>query len=102
MDDLEKSLTQEQGAEALKTMTERNQILAASLGSNLTSGILRFRSDVTGESNSNAQGKQSSLKQTSQKRYERPRVQDITKTSEHDSTHFALKLKKLLAIRSFM
>ena len=43
---LKRSLTQEQGAEALRTLTDRNQILAASLRSNLSTGTLRFRADI--------------------------------------------------------
>ena len=43
---LKRSLTQEQGAEALRTLTLRNQILAASRRNNFSTGTLRFRADI--------------------------------------------------------
>ena len=52
---LKRSLTQKHGAEALKTLTDRIQILAASLTSNLTSGTLRFRADISKLTNSKSQ-----------------------------------------------
>ena len=52
---LRRSLTQKQGAGALKTLTDRNQILAASLSRNLTSGTLRFRADIPKLTNSRSQ-----------------------------------------------
>ena len=41
-----KSIGAKKGVEALTTLTDRNQILAASFRSNLTSGTLRFRADI--------------------------------------------------------
>ena len=52
---LKKALTQEQASEALKILMDRNQILAASLRSNLTSGTLRLRSDIPKLTNSESQ-----------------------------------------------
>ena len=52
---LKRSLTQKQGAKALKTLTDRITVLAASLRSNLTLGILRFRSDKPKLTNSKSQ-----------------------------------------------
>ena len=40
---LKKSLSHQEGVKALKTLTERNQVLAATLRSNLSAGTLRFR-----------------------------------------------------------
>ena len=95
---LKKALAQEQGAEALKTLTYGNQILAASLRSNLISGTLRFRADIPKLTNSKSQSKQSSSKQAAQKRAKRPRVQDSTTTSEHHLTPLCPEPKKLTAI----
>ena len=44
---LKKSLTHQEGVKALKTLTERNQVLAATLRSNLSAGTLRFSNQVT-------------------------------------------------------
>ena len=52
---LRRSLPQKQGAEALKTLTDRNHILVASLRRNLTSGKLRFRADILKLRNSKSQ-----------------------------------------------
>ena len=52
---LKKTLTQAQGAEALKKLTNGNQLFAASLSSNLTSGTLGFISDITKLSKSKLQ-----------------------------------------------
>ena len=60
---LRRPLMQKQGAEALKTLMDRNQILAISLRSNLTSGTLRFRADIPKLTNSKSQSQQSSTKQ---------------------------------------
>ena len=46
---LKKSLTHQEGVKALKTLTERNQDLAATLRSNLSAGTLRFRNQMTTE-----------------------------------------------------
>ena len=46
---LKKSLTHQEGVKALKTLTERNQILAATLRSNLSAGTLRFRNQMPTE-----------------------------------------------------
>ena len=43
---LKKSLTHQEGVKALKTLTERNQVLAATLRSNLSAGTLRFRNQM--------------------------------------------------------
>ena len=99
---LKKALTQEQGAEALKTLTYGNQILAASLRSNLTSETLRFRSDIPKLTNSKSQSKQSSSKQAAHKRAKRPRVQDSTTTSEDHLTPLCPEPKKLTAKTSFI
>ena len=44
---LKKSLSHQEGVKALKTLTERNQVLAATLHSNLSAGTLRFRNQMT-------------------------------------------------------
>ena len=44
---LKKSLSHQEGVKALKTLTERNQVLAATLRSNLSAGTLRFRNQMT-------------------------------------------------------
>ena len=44
---LKKSLSHQEGDKALKTLTERNQVLAATLRSNLSAGTLRFRNQMT-------------------------------------------------------
>ena len=41
-----KKLSHEEGCRALRTLTERDQLLAASLRNNLTTGTLRFRQDA--------------------------------------------------------
>ena len=46
---LKKSLTHQEGVKALKTLTERNQALAATLRSNLSAGTLRFRNQMPTE-----------------------------------------------------
>ena len=46
---LKKSLTHQEGVKALKTLTERNQVLAATLRSNLSAGTLRFRNQMPTE-----------------------------------------------------
>ena len=46
---LKKSLTHQEGVKALKTLTERNQVLAATVRSNLSAGTLRFRNQMTSE-----------------------------------------------------
>ena len=99
---MKKALTQEQGAEALKILTYKNHILAASLRSNLKSGFLRFRSDIPKLKNSKQQSKQSSSKQTAQKRAKRPRVQDSTTTSEDHLTPLCPEPKKLTAKTLFI
>ena len=43
---LKKSLSHQEGVKALKTLTERNQVLAATLRSNLSAGTLRFRNQM--------------------------------------------------------
>ena len=43
---LKKSLSHHEGVKALKTLTERNQVLAATLRSNLSAGSLRFRNQM--------------------------------------------------------
>ena len=42
-----RKLSHEEGCRALRTLTERNQFLAASLGNSLTTGTLRFRQDAS-------------------------------------------------------
>ena len=46
---LKKSLKHQEGVKALKTLTERNQVLAATLRSNLYAGMLRFRNQMPTE-----------------------------------------------------
>ena len=46
---LKKSLTHQEGVKALKTLTERNQVLAATLRSNLSAVTLRFRNQMPTE-----------------------------------------------------
>ena len=43
---LKKSLSHQEGVKALKTLTEINQVLAATLRSNLSAGTLRFRNQM--------------------------------------------------------
>ena len=43
---LKRSLSHQEGVKALKTLTERNQVLAATLRSNLSAGTLRFRNQM--------------------------------------------------------
>ena len=46
---LKKSLSHQEGIKALKTLTERNQVLAATLRSNLSAGTRRFRNQMPTE-----------------------------------------------------
>ena len=46
---LKKSLTHQEGEKALKTLTERNQVLGATLRSNSSAGTLRFRNQMPTE-----------------------------------------------------
>ena len=43
---MKKALSHDEWIKALRLLTDRNQILAASLRSNLSTGTLRFRSDT--------------------------------------------------------
>ena len=43
---LKRSLSHQEGVKTLKTLTERNQVLAATLRSNLSAGTLRFRNQM--------------------------------------------------------
>ena len=47
MADVEEVLVASGGVKALKTLTERNQVLAATLRSNLSAGTLRYRNQMT-------------------------------------------------------
>ena len=47
MADVEEVLVASGGVKALKTLTERNQVLAGTLRSNLSAGTLRFRNQMT-------------------------------------------------------
>ena len=46
---LKKSFSHQEGLKALRTLTERNQVLAATLRSNLSAGTLRFRNQMPAE-----------------------------------------------------
>ena len=46
---LKKSLSHQEGVKALRTLKERNQVLAATLCSNLSAGTLRFRNQMPAE-----------------------------------------------------
>ena len=46
---LKKALSHKEGVKALRTLTERNQVLAATLRSNLSAGTLRFRNQMPAE-----------------------------------------------------
>ena len=46
---LKKSLSHQEGVKALRTLTERNQVLAATLRSNLSAGTLRFWNQMPAE-----------------------------------------------------
>ena len=46
---LKKSLSHQEGVKTLRTLTERNQVLAATLRSNLSAGTLRFRNQMPTE-----------------------------------------------------
>ena len=46
---LKKSFSHQEGVKALRTLTERNQVLAATLRSNLFAGTLRFRNQMPAE-----------------------------------------------------
>ena len=48
---LKNPLSHQEGVKALKTLTERNQVLAATLRSNLSAGNLRFRNQMTTDQN---------------------------------------------------
>ena len=46
---LKKTLSHQEGVKALRTLTERNQVLAATLRANLSAGTLRFRNQIPAE-----------------------------------------------------
>ena len=56
---LKKSLSHQEGVKALRTLTERNQVLAATLISKLSAGTLRFRNQMPAEQTLPSQPKRS-------------------------------------------